>query len=52
MALNKSPRVAYAALPPASGSLKMTVTAQDARVATVRDFLRNISLTFYLMQRI
>lgn len=39
LSLSKSPRVAYAALPPASGSLKMTLTTQDARVAIVKDFL-------------
>jgi hypothetical protein len=37
---SKNPRVAYAALPPASGSLKMTVVGQDARVAVVKDFLK------------
>jgi hypothetical protein len=40
LTLSKNPRVAYAALPPASGSLKMTLTAQDARVAIVKDFLK------------
>jgi hypothetical protein len=40
LTLSKNPRVAYAALPPSSGSLKMTVTAQDARVAVVKDFLK------------
>ncbi|MFI4963118.1 MAG: hypothetical protein ACHP6H_04595 [Legionellales bacterium] len=32
--------MAYAALPPASGSLKMTLTAEDARVAVVKDFFK------------
>ena len=41
LTLSKTPRVAYAALPPASGSLKMALTAQDARVAVVRDFLKH-----------
>jgi hypothetical protein len=41
LTLSKNPRVAYAALPPASGSLKMDVTAQDARVAVVRDFFKH-----------
>jgi hypothetical protein len=39
LTLSKNPRVAYAALPPASGSLKMTLVAQDARVSIVKDFL-------------
>jgi hypothetical protein len=39
LTLSKNPRVAYAALPPSSGSLKMTVNAQDARVAVVKEFL-------------
>jgi len=32
--------VAYAALPPASGSLKMTIVSQDARVSIVKDFFK------------
>jgi hypothetical protein len=39
LTLSKNPRVAYAALPPASGSLKMTLVAKDARVSAVKDFL-------------
>jgi hypothetical protein len=39
LTLSKNPTVAYAALPPASGSLKMTLVAQDARVSIVKDFL-------------
>jgi len=40
LTLSKNPQVAYAALPPASGSLKMSLVAQDARVSVVKDFLR------------
>ena len=40
LTLSKNPRVAYAALPPASGSLKMTLVAEDARVLVVKDFLK------------
>jgi hypothetical protein len=37
---SKNPRVAYAALPPASGSLQMAIVAKDARVMAVKDFLK------------
>ncbi len=40
LTFSQNPRVAYAALPPASGSLKMSLVAQDARVSIVKDFLR------------
>jgi hypothetical protein len=40
LTLSKNPRVAYAALPPASGSLKMTLVAQDARVVVIKDFFK------------
>jgi len=40
LSLGRSPRVAYAALPPASGSLKVTVLAQDIRVTVVKDFFQ------------
>jgi hypothetical protein len=40
LTFSQNPRVAYAALPPASGSLKMTLTAEDARVAMVKDFFK------------
>jgi hypothetical protein len=40
LTLSQSPKVAYAALPPASGALKMTLTAEDARVAVVKDFFK------------
>lgn len=36
--IGKDPRVAYAALPAASGTLKVNVVSQDARVTMVRDF--------------
>ncbi len=35
---SQSPKVAYAALPPASGTLKPQIIEEDARVAVVRDF--------------
>jgi hypothetical protein len=38
--LSKTPRVAYAALPPASGSLKMALAAKDARVSILKDFFQ------------
>jgi len=40
LTFSQNPRVAYAALPPASGSLKITLTAEDARVAVVKDFFK------------
>lgn len=38
--MGKTPRVAYAALPPTSGSLKVKIIAQDIRVSIVQDFLK------------
>lgn len=38
--LGKNPRVAYAALPPASGTLKTDIVSEDARVSAVRDFFK------------
>jgi hypothetical protein len=40
LTLSENPRVAYAALPPASGSFKMTLIAQDARVSMIKDFFK------------
>jgi len=39
LTFSKNPRVAYAALPPESGSLKITLVSEDARVSVVKDFL-------------
>ena len=36
-----SPKVAYAALPPASGTLKVAIQKEDARLSLVRDFFSN-----------
>ncbi|MEK7159887.1 MAG: hypothetical protein AAB702_00190 [Patescibacteria group bacterium] len=36
----KAPKVAYAALPRASGTLKMNVTSEDMRITIVRDFFK------------
>jgi hypothetical protein len=35
-----APKVAYAALPRASGTLKMNVTSEDMRITLVRDFFK------------
>jgi hypothetical protein len=40
LSLGKTSRVAYAALPPSSGSLKVKIIAQDVRVTTIKDFLQ------------
>jgi len=39
-ALGKNPRVAFAALPMASGTLKVTIISQDARLAAVKSFFK------------
>ena len=36
----KAPKVAYAALPRASGTLKMSVASEDMRITIVRDFFK------------
>ena len=38
--LAKAPKVAYAALPPASGTLKVNIEDEDARITVVRDFFK------------
>jgi hypothetical protein len=40
LSLSRTPRVAFAALPPASGSLKMVVVGKDARVITLQGFFK------------
>ena len=40
MAMGKNPRVAFAALPAASGTLKINITSQDARLAAVKTFFK------------
>ena len=40
VALDASPKVAFAALPAASGTLKISFVEQDARKAIVRDFFK------------
>lgn len=37
---SQTPKVAYAALPRASGTLKMSVTSEDMRITVVRDFFK------------
>ncbi len=39
-ALYNNPRVAFAALPVASGTLKTTIVSQDARLAAVKNFFK------------
>lgn len=36
----KAPKVAYAALPKASGTLKMNIASEDMRITIVRDFFK------------
>lgn len=36
----KAPKVAYAALPKASGTLKMNIASEDMRITVVRDFFK------------
>jgi hypothetical protein len=38
--LSKNPRVAFAALPVASGTLKISIVAQDARLVAVKNFFK------------
>ncbi len=47
LTLSRNPRVAYAALPPASGSLKTTLISQDVRVVVVKDFLKRYKSELY-----
>ena len=44
---NPSPRVAYAALPPASGTLKASINRKDARIAVVKDFFKRYKSDLY-----
>jgi hypothetical protein len=39
-ALDKNPRVAFAALPVASGTLKVNIVSQDARLVAVKSFFK------------
>ena len=41
------PKVAYAALPAASGTLKTQITFQDARVTVVKDFFQKYNSVLY-----
>lgn len=38
--VNQSPKFAYAALPAASGTLKVSISEQDARLTAVKDFFK------------
>lgn len=40
VAMGKNPRVAFAALPVASGTLKINIISQDARLVAVKDFFK------------
>ena len=40
VAMGKNPRVAFAALPAASGTLKINIVSQDARLVAVRAFFK------------
>jgi hypothetical protein len=40
VAMGKNPKVAFAALPVASGTLKTNITSQDARLVAVKDFFK------------
>src|ERR1035437_3733756 len=40
VAMSKNPKVAFAALPDASGTLKINIISQDARLVAVKDFFK------------
>ena len=40
VAMGKNPKVAFAALPDASGTLKINIVSQDARLVAVKDFFK------------